>query len=77
MDLVRTTQSAGNLEWKPNIPRLMLSRVCFVPTGRYNIIFVSFNDVGYGINTRKLSHALEIEREISVLQPSLKAICGN
>lgn len=38
------------------------------------IFFFSFNDVGYGINTRKLSHTLEIDGEISVLRPSLKQL---
>lgn len=72
-DPVQTMQSAGNLEWKPNILGLILSRVCFALTGRFNIFF-SFNDVGYGINTRKLSHTLEIDGEISVLRPSLKQL---
>lgn len=41
MDPVQTMQSAGNLEWKPNILLLMLSRVCFALTGRFNVIFFS------------------------------------
>ena len=73
-DPVLTTQSAGNLEWKPNILRLVLSRVCFALTGRFMLFFFRFNDVGYRINTRKLLHALEIDREISVLRPSLKQL---
>lgn len=76
MDPVQTMQSAANLEWKPNILLLMLSRVCFALTGRFNVIFFSRfnNDVGYGMNTRKLPHTLEIDREISVLQPSLSSL---
>lgn len=38
-DPVQTMQSAGNLEWKPNILGLILSRVCFALTGRFNIFF--------------------------------------
>ena len=40
----------------------------------FYVIFFRFNDVGYRINTRKLLHALEIDREISVLRPSLKQL---
>lgn len=76
MDPVRATQSAGNLEWKPNILRPMVSRVCCALTGPFNVFF-SFYDVGYGINTRKRLHVLEIEREISVLRPSLKRFVEN
>jgi len=42
----------------------LLSRVCFALTGRFNVIFISFNDVGYGKNTRKLPHTLEIEENL-------------
>ena len=74
-DLVQTMQSAGNLEWKPNILHLILSSVCFALTGRFNVsFFFPFNDVGSGINTRKLPRTLEIDRKINVSRPSLKQL---
>lgn len=53
----------------------LLSRVCFALTARFNVIFISFNDVGYGKNTRKLSHALEIGENLVFYNHNLSNLC--
>ena len=53
----------------------LLSRVCFALTRRFNVIFISFNDVGYGKNTRKLPHALEIEENLVFYNHNLSNFC--